>query len=131
MMLYRYLRWRSSLLIKQGERARDLCLQAKMEAGLAQRVCSLVQKGTPPGDVEGQALEDAACLYFLRYTIETFRSGKSEEIVCRMINKMWMKMSDRARLVAVEINYSPEVVVLLAQALMLKEKDVTIEEEEM
>jgi uncharacterized protein DUF4202 len=92
-----YLRWRSAVHQRQGQRARELLVAAGGDETLSARVARLVAKATPRDDPEAQALEDAACLVFLESELADFQREHEREKVIDILRKTWKKMSPRAR----------------------------------
>jgi tRNAThr (cytosine32-N3)-methyltransferase len=92
-----YLRWRSAVHARQGERVRQILADAGADAGLTERVAGLVAKRMPPADPEAQALEDAACLVFLETQLEDFSRKHARDKVVDVVRKTWRKMSPAGR----------------------------------
>ena len=111
-----YLRWRSSVHERQGDRARTLLVGVGAEAALAERVAGLVAKRMPD-DPEGQALEDAACLVFLETELAAFQREQPRDKVIDILRKTWKKMSPKGRELAPTIALAPEAEELVRAAL--------------
>jgi hypothetical protein len=112
-----YLRWRSAVHVRQGERARELLVGAGADAALAERVAGLVAKSVPDDDPEAQALEDAACLVFLETELAEFRRQQPRDKVIDILRKTWKKMSPRGKELAPTIALLPEAEELVRAAL--------------
>jgi tRNAThr (cytosine32-N3)-methyltransferase len=111
-----YLRWRSAVHERQGERVQGLLLGVGAEAALAERVAGLVAKRLGE-DPEGQALEDAACLVFLETELAAFQREQPRDKVIDILRKTWKKMSPKGRELAPTIPLAPEAAELLRAAL--------------
>jgi tRNAThr (cytosine32-N3)-methyltransferase len=98
-----YLRWRSAVHQRQGQRARELLAAAGGDESLGARVARLVSKATPRDDPEAQALEDAACLVFLENELADFQREHEREKVVDILRKTWKKMSPRGQDLALEL----------------------------
>jgi hypothetical protein len=94
-----YHRWRTEQYRRQGALARTLCVDAGLSEADALRVEALVAK-TRLAEVDGQAIEDAACLVFLDREIEGFAANHSDytpERYIDILRKTMRKMSAAAR----------------------------------
>ena len=114
-----YLRWRKSVQLRQGARAREILLAAGCDATLAERVAVLVAKGAAR-DAEGQALEDAACLTFIEGELAEFAAQHVEYPRAKFVDiiaKTWRKMSPAARDLALGLTLDPEVKALVVDAV--------------
>lgn len=111
-----YLRWRSAVHERQGDRVRALLLGVGADAALAERVAGLVAKRLAD-DPEGQALEDAACLVFLETELAAFLREQPRDKVIDILRKTWKKMSPKGRELAPTIALAPEAEELVRAAL--------------
>jgi hypothetical protein len=111
-----YLRWRSAVHERQGDRVRALLLGVGADAALAERVAGLVAKRLAD-DPEGQALEDAACLVFLETELAAFLREQPRDKVVDILRKTWKKMSPKGRELAPTIALGPEAEELVRAAL--------------
>ncbi len=118
-----YFAWRTFLKKRQGELARDLCLDAGFGRPEAERVGSLIAKeglkrGEGEGDEEVQILEDVACLVFLDDQFDEFERGiKDEEKILAILRKTWAKMGARGRELALGMEMSGRARELVEKAL--------------
>jgi tRNAThr (cytosine32-N3)-methyltransferase len=115
-----YLRWRSAVHQRQGERIRELLAAAGCDAALTERVAQLVAKGAPQGDAEAQALEDAACLVFLETELPVFQQQHERDKVVDVLRKTWRKMSPRGQQLALALSLPGEARALVDSALASK-----------
>jgi uncharacterized protein DUF4202 len=112
-----YLRWRSAVHQRQGQRARELVAAAGGDETLGARVARLVAKATPRDDPEAQALEDAACLVFLETELADFQRQHEREKVVDILRKTWKKMSPRGQELALGLSLPQDAAALIRAAL--------------
>jgi protein-tyrosine-phosphatase len=115
-----YFAWRKAVHKRQGERAKELLTAAGMDAVTAERVGVLVAKAAPKGDLEAQALEDAACLTFIATELGDFASHHPDytrEKFIDIIRKTWRKMSPRGHQLALTIPLPDALKQLVKDAL--------------
>lgn len=112
-----YLRWRSAVHRRQGQRARELLTGIGCEPALVERVAQLVSKTTTKDDPEAQALEDAACLVFLEWELPEFQRAYDRGKVIEILRKTWKKMSPRGRDLAQGLTLPPETQEVVRLAL--------------
>jgi Domain of unknown function (DUF4202) len=111
-----YLRWRSAVHERQGRRVREILAGTGVAPGIAERVALLVAKRAPPGDIEMQALEDAACLVFVETQLAEFSRKHERDKVVEVLRRTWRKMGPGGRTAARELTLSPELRELLEAA---------------
>lgn len=68
-------------------------------------------------DEEVQVLEDVACLVFLEDQLEEFQNGYDEEKVIGILQRTWVKMSERGRELALEMELGGRSKELIGKAL--------------
>jgi hypothetical protein len=70
-------------------------------------------------DHDTQLLEDIVCLVFLEYYFADFfeQHENDREKVLEIIRKTWNKMSSRGHAAALDLDFSPEVVAVIEEAL--------------
>jgi tRNAThr (cytosine32-N3)-methyltransferase len=112
-----YLRWRSAVHQRQGERARALVTEAGGDAALAERTARLVAKAAAKDDPEAQALEDAACLVFLETDLLDFQRDHDRDKVVDVLRKTWKKMGPRGRELAMALDLPADSMSLVRAAL--------------
>jgi hypothetical protein len=112
-----YLRWRSEVHRRQGQRVRELMSAAGVGAELAERVATLVAKAAPRGDADAQALEDAACLVFLETELVPFLRDQPRDKTIDVLKKTWRKMSPAGQKAALAVKLAPEAEDLVREAL--------------
>ncbi|WP_221031495.1 DUF4202 domain-containing protein [Actomonas aquatica] len=115
-----YYQWRTSLYTKQGDRARDLLLEAGCDAADAERVRSWVAKENLRADPNSQLLEDCAILVFLENHIADFAAQHADytrEKWIRILQKSWTKLSPRGREAALTLAFPPAIGELVQEAV--------------
>jgi tRNAThr (cytosine32-N3)-methyltransferase len=88
-----YLRWRSAVHQRQGERVRAILAGVGCSEAVTARVATLIAKAAPKDDPDAQALEDAACLVFLEHELADFARQHPREKAIDVLRKTWKKMS--------------------------------------
>jgi len=83
------------------------------------RVSFLIEKKLLKKDEETQLLEDVICLVFLEYYLDPFVHKHDREKMKNIILKTWNKMSEKGHQEALKINFSPENLELIKEALGL------------
>lgn len=112
-----YLRWRSAVHRRQGERAGEILAEAGCDPSTTARVAALVGKALPRTDAGAQALEDAACLVFLETELAPFARDYPREKVVDVLRKTWRKMSPGAQAAASSLELPPPLPELVAEAV--------------
>jgi len=112
-----YLRWRSAVHRRQGERVREILTGAGCADDVAGRVAALVSKSAPRGDAEAQALEDAACLVFLEHEAAEFAGEHPRDKTIDVLRKTWGKMSAAGQKAALALPLPAGVRDLVSEAL--------------
>lgn len=112
-----YLTWRKRL----GEMHGELSAQAAKEAGYDDATCErvrfLAMKKALRSDAETQALEDCACLVFLRYEFAEFASRTEEPKMIDILQKTWGKMSEAGHAAALALPLAEAELTLVKKAL--------------
>jgi hypothetical protein len=114
-----YHSWRTHLARRQADIVAGICVEAGYEAEFAERVAALVRKEGLRGgeDEEVQVLEDVACLVFLEDQLEEFQIGYEEEKVIGILQRTWVKMSERGRELALGMELKEKSRELVKRAL--------------
>ena len=112
-----YHAWRTFLKKRQANMASQLCIDCGYSEADADRVAALIRKEDLKKDEETQILEDVACLVFLDDQFEEFEKQHDEEKIIRILQKTWVKMSDRGHKLALEISMSDRAKSLVEKAL--------------
>ena len=98
-----YLRWRQALNLHHREITRAILQEVGYDAGLIEQVCRLLSKKELRSDEESQTLEDVICLVFLRHYLTEFGPQHPEAKVLSILQKTWLKMSERAQRYALSL----------------------------
>lgn len=115
-----YLSWRRSLYTKQATRARELMLEAGIDADEADEAYLWISKSGLKINQGTQALEDAAILVFLQNEIGTFAGEHAHyprEKFIDILRKSWRKLSPQAQQHALALDLPPAIAELIAEAL--------------
>ena len=106
-----------------GSEPADLAAAAKIgeaegyDETMIARVASLLKKEQLKRDSDSQALEDVACLVFMRYYFAEFSAAHGEEKIIAIVQKTWRKMSEAGHQAALSLPFTPQQQQLLARAL--------------
>ena len=112
-----YHAWRTYLKKRQGDLASQICLDCGYSEDDAARVAHLIRKDDLKKDEETQTLEDVACLVFLDDQFEDFEKQHDEEKIVKILQKTWVKMTQRGHELALQIPMSENCRSLLDRAL--------------
>lgn len=112
-----YLRWRSAVHRRQGERVREILATAGCAEDVTARVGTLVAKAAPRDDADAQALEDAACLVFLEHELTDFARQHPRDKTIAVLRKTWKKMSPAGQDAALGLPLAAEAKTLVQEAL--------------
>lgn len=114
-----YLRWRNDLQRYHAELAGKIMHKAGYAEDMIKRVQFLLQKKKLKRDPETQILEDVICLVFLEHYFADFAKKYPEKKLLEILEKTWVKMSEKGRTVALEIDF-PDSVNPVIQKLLAK-----------
>jgi tRNAThr (cytosine32-N3)-methyltransferase len=119
-----YHAWRKSLYRKQADRARELMLEAGIDAAEADEAAVWVSKTGLKINPNTQALEDAAVLVFLEHKIADFAAEHAHyptEKFVEILRKTWRKLSPDGRRAARALSLPPEIRALVEAAIIRHE----------
>jgi len=112
---------RPPVTVLTSNRTRDLhdalkrrCLYHWIEYPDDERVAAIIRKEGIKRDPEVQALEDVACLVFMRWYAGAFAEGRDPEQLFRIVARTARKMSPEGRAEARKLDLPPELVPALA-----------------
>lgn len=114
-----YLKWRTDLKKFHAETTAAILEKAGYNQEFIDRVSFLIEKKQLKKDEETQLLEDVICLVFLEFYLEPFVEKHDREKLKNIILKTWNKMSEKGHQEALKINYTPENLELIKEALGL------------
>ena len=92
-----YLRWREELKRFHADRVVAIMREAGCGTEDCERTATIVRKQGIKRDDEVQALEDAACLVFIRWGFAAFAEGKEPDKILDIVRKTGRKMSGAGR----------------------------------
>ena len=105
-----YLTWRRDQGRFHAERVAGLMREVGYSPDDCDRVARIIRKEGIKRDAEVQALEDVACLVFLRWYAIGFAGGRDPEHVYRIVAKTARKMSAEGRAFAAQLDLPAELV---------------------
>jgi hypothetical protein len=114
-----YLKWREDLKKFHAKTTAVILEKAGYDSEFIARVSFLIEKKLLKKDEETQLLEDVICLVFLEYYLDPFVHKHDREKMKNIILKTWNKMSEKGHQEALKINFSPENLELIKEALGL------------
>jgi|SRR5690606_21291545 hypothetical protein len=112
-----YLKWRETLKKMHAEMAADILRTVGYDDKFIERVSFLINKKLIKKDDDSQTLEDVICLVFLEYYFEEFAEKHTDEKLIDILQKTWVKMSDKGHEAALKIKFSEKSLSLVKQAL--------------
>lgn len=112
-----YLRWRNDLKIRHAELAGKILANCGYDAETLARVQSLIRKERLKHDSESQALEDVACLVFLKHYFSDFTTKHDDAKLIDILRKTWVKMSPHGQSQALRLALPTKHRQLVEQAI--------------
>lgn len=112
-----YLTWRKDLQRFHARRLGEIVNGLGFDAALADRIGVLVRKERLKQDSEVQALEDVACLVFLKHYLMPFAAGQEDDKLAGILAKTWVKMSDQGHAAVRAMSPPQRILDLLAKGL--------------
>lgn len=112
-----YLRWRADLKRRHAEMAGEIMRAGGYAEDEIARVGSLIRKERLKQDAESQALEDVACVVFLKHYVDEFAAKHDDEKLVAILRKTWAKMSEHGHAAALRLALSPRISDLVGRAL--------------
>ena len=95
-----YLEWRRDLGRYHADRVAQIMAEAGYPPEDCERAARIVRKEGIKRDPEVQALEDVACLVFMRWYFAEFAEGRDREHLFHIVERTARKMSPEGRAVA-------------------------------
>lgn len=114
-----YLKWREDLKKFHAKTTAEILKKAGYDDAFIDRVSFLIEKKLLKKDEETQLLEDVICLVFLEFYLDPFVHKHDDEKLKNIILKTWNKMSEKGQQEALKIDYTPENLQLIKDALGL------------
>ncbi|NJX14218.1 DUF4202 domain-containing protein [Tamlana crocina] len=112
-----YLKWRETLKKMHAELTSEILNQVGYDQEFIDRVSFLINKKLIKKNEESQTLEDTICLVFLDYYFEEFAAKHDDEKVIDILNKTWVKMSEKGHQEALKLPFSEKSLALVKQAI--------------
>ena len=112
-----YLRWRKDLQQHHARRTAEIMREAGYGDADIVRVGSLLRKERLKYDADAQALEDVACLVFLRHEAPDFIAKHPDDKVREILAKTARKISARGIAAATRLDLDRRLSRLLAEAV--------------
>jgi hypothetical protein len=112
-----YHEWKNELKRFHAAKSGEVLRGVGYADPFTQAVQNLNLKKNFPADPEARVLEDALCLVFLQFQLADLAARTEEAKVINALQKSWKKMTDRAREIAVGLNYSASERALIEKAL--------------
>jgi hypothetical protein len=112
-----YRRWRADLADLHAQTTGDILRDAGYAGDAIERVQSLLKKKNLKTDPECQTLEDVICLVFLESYFADFARQHDEPKLIRILQRTWVKMSERGHRAALALPLPPALVKIVEKAL--------------
>ena len=112
-----YLSWRRELKKFHAVKASEILREAGYDEKVINKVTFLLEKKQLKKNSDTQLMEDVICLVFLEFYFENFSEKYSEKKLVDIIKKTWIKMSEKGRKSALDINYSKKPKELILRAI--------------
>ena len=112
-----YKKWRTDLAAFHAETTAAILRAVGYDEELIDRVSSLLKKKNLKTDPECQTLEDVICLVFLEHEFEEFAAKHDEQKLIRILQRTWLKMSERGREAALALEMPEHLRKLVERAL--------------
>lgn len=114
-----YLKWRETLKKMHANTTGEILQEVGFDDQFVDRVKKIILKKLIKKNEEAQALEDVICLVFLDYYFDEFAAKHSDEKIIDILQKTWVKMSDKGHKVALQLSFSNKSLALVKQAIAL------------
>lgn len=112
-----YLKWRETLKKMHAKTTGEILQQVGFDDQFVDRVQKIILKKLIKKNEESQALEDVICLVFLDYYFDEFAEKHSDEKVIDILQKTWVKMSEKGHKAALKLPFSESGLALVKQAI--------------
>jgi len=112
-----YLKWRETLKKMHADLTAEIMQQVGYDAEFVSRVKKIILKKLIKKNEESQLLEDIICLVFLEYYFDEFAEKHTDEKVIDILQKTWVKMSEKGHEAAMQIAYSEKGLALVKEAI--------------
>ncbi|MFD2529701.1 MULTISPECIES: DUF4202 domain-containing protein [Polaribacter] len=112
-----YLKWRETLKKMHAKTTVDILQKVGFDEQFINRVEKIILKKMIKKNDESQTIEDVICLVFLDYYFDEFAVKHSDEKVIDILQKTWVKMSDKGREAALQLSFSDKGLNLVKKAI--------------
>lgn len=112
-----YLKWRETLKKMHAKTTVDILQKVGFNEQFINRVEKIILKKLIKKNDESQTIEDVICLVFLDYYFDEFSAKHSDEKVIDILQKTWVKMSDKGREAALQLSFSDKGLNLVKKAI--------------
>lgn len=112
-----YKRWRTELAEFHARTTAGILREVGYDDETIARVESLLKKKRLKTDPECQTLEDVICLVFLEFEFAEFAEKHPEEKLVFILQRTWLKMSERGHQAALGLKLPPNLAALVGKAL--------------
>jgi hypothetical protein len=112
-----YLKWRTDLHKRHADIAATILQDAGYDDETTGRVRTLLRKRGLKTDPDVQLMEDVICLVFLEHYFHDFAQKHEEEKLISIVQKTWKKMTEKAHEAALQLDYAPEDLAVIQNAL--------------
>jgi hypothetical protein len=112
-----YLKWRENLKKMHANTTSEILQQVGFDEQFQDRVKKIILKKLIKKNEESQALEDVICLVFLDYYFDEFATKHSDEKIIDILQKTWVKMSDKGHEAALKLPFSDKGLALVQKAI--------------
>jgi len=112
-----YLKWRETLKKMHADLTVEILNQVGFDNQFQDRVKKIVLKKLIKKNEESQMLEDTICLVFLDYYFDEFAEKHTDKKVIDILQKTWVKMSDKGHKAALQLSFSEKGLALVKQAI--------------
>lgn len=112
-----YLKWRETLKKIHAKTTVDILQKVGFDEQFINRVEKIILKKMIKKNDESQTIEDVICLVFLDYYFDEFAVKHSDEKVIDILQKTWVKMSDKGREAALQLSFSDKGLNLVKKAI--------------
>lgn len=112
-----YLKWRKALARFHADCAGEILSRVGYDAETLSAVRQINLKQGMQHNPDVQTMEDALCLSFLEHELGEFAAKHPDDKLIEIIAKTWGKMSETARLLALQLPLDERVAALVKRAL--------------
>ncbi len=117
-----YLKWRRDLAHYHAQKTAEILMDSGYSEEEIARVQEIILKKRLKLDSDVQTMENALCLVFLAFQYEEFHQLHSAEKVVNILRKSLLKMDGTGHQFALGLNYTPEGLTHIKEALSLLNK---------